>query len=66
MIAETNTAYKKFSNFYSDFKKDEIIEMFRNPNKSFKNVERAQKIISYDYNPEKITQLWKASINKKY
>lgn len=66
VIAETITAYKKFSNFYSDFKKDEIIEMFRNPNKSFKNVERAQKIISYDYNPEKITQLWKASINKKY
>ncbi len=65
IIAETINSYKKFSEFYSDFKKDEIIEIFKNPQKSFHQVERAQKIISQNYNQKKILDLWKQSLSKK-
>lgn len=59
IIAETNSSYERFSEFYSDFQKDQIDEMFNFPEQSYKLVMNAQKKISKDYNSKKLLNLWR-------
>jgi hypothetical protein len=58
-IAETISSYKKYSNFYAEFDKKNIIEMFNSPESWYQSVIVAQKKITEDFDQEKLTNLWK-------
>ena len=63
IIAETINSYKDFSNYYLDFKQDQIQEMFNNPEKFHNDVLVAQNKILMNYNSDKLISLWKACLN---
>lgn len=59
VIAETISSYEEYSKYYSDFSKNQIIEMFNFPEKSYNSVEFAQKKIKKDFEPKRLLNLWK-------
>ena len=58
-IAETISSYKKYSKFYAEFDKKNIIKMFNSPESWHQSVIVAQKKITEDFDQEKLTNLWK-------
>ena len=59
-IAETISSYKKYSNFYAEFNKKNIIEMFNSPESWHQSVIVAQKQITEDFDQTQLTNLWKS------
>ena len=67
-IAETISSYKKYSNFYAEFDKRNIIKMFNSPESWHQAVIDAQKQITEDFDQGQLINLWKGILknNLKY
>lgn len=65
-IVETINSYKKYSNFYAEFNKKNIIKMFNSPESWHKSVIDAQKKITEDFDQTKLTNIWKDTLKKNY
>lgn len=58
-IVETINSYKKYSDFYAEFDKKNIIKMFTSPENWHQSVIVAQRKITEDFDQAKLTKLWK-------
>ena len=61
-IAETISFYRQFSNYYCDFKNNNVTQMFDYPEKWHTEVRLAQKKIRYDFDHRLLINLWKKII----
>jgi len=62
VIVETISSYREYSNYYSNFKKNQIIEMFSSPETWHKSVKLAQQKILKEFAPKRLFDLWKACL----
>lgn len=65
-IAETINSYKKYSNFYAEFDKENIIKMFNSTESWHQSVIAAQKQITEDFDQAKLTNMWKVILKNNY
>lgn len=60
IVAETISSYKPYSDYYCDFEKEAISDMFKSQEKWFESVRQAQIQITKDFSSEKLVKLWKS------
>ncbi len=65
VIAETIDSYKPFLNYYCEFKKNKIDNMFKSSTSYHNLVSLAQKKITEEFNEKKLNNLWKSVLKKK-
>ena len=59
VIAETISSYKPYSDYYCDFDKEDVSEMFSSQEKWYELIQRAQKKTQKDFSNEKLVSMWK-------
>ena len=60
VIAETISSYRPYSDYYCDFEKEAISEMFKSQEKWYELVKQAQTQIKKDFNSERLINSWKS------
>ena len=59
VIAETINSYKPYEDYYCNFEKEDILDMFRSQEKWYELVRQAQIKTQEDFSDEKLIELWK-------
>ena len=60
VVAETISSYRPYSDYYCDFEKEAIADIFKSQEKWYKLVRQAQNQIKKDFNTKKLVNSWKS------
>ena len=59
VIAETINSYKPYEDYYCNFEKEDILDIFRSQEKWYELVRQAQRKTQEDFSDERLIELWK-------